>query len=345
MSLSLRSAWLPCLGALLALALGQAACAAGPGDVKVLIGHLKDKDESVRLKAAKELGKLKGQAKDAIPALTAALKDPDEDVRAVALKSLAAIRDDLGYAEISSEKIDLLVKSLKATDTKTKLAAIEKLGELGPEARAAGAALVQHGMMSQTRAIREAASTAFEKIDQVVHKEVLTFLIDENAQRQAAAVTALEAMGPKARAAVPALQGKYLMELRGTGSQPGKPNLILLAALAAIAPADRSIQSEILGLVSVPDWESGEGGATGGRPTVIRLMHSVRVDNKQKFTALREGLAVAKFYRALFVAEIGKLGVDARPALPLIMKLKLDPDLTVREAAGAAVEAIREAKE
>jgi len=40
-------------------------------EVADFIIQLKDKDDTVRLKAAKELGKLKAKAKEAIPALTA----------------------------------------------------------------------------------------------------------------------------------------------------------------------------------------------------------------------------------------------------------------------------------
>ena len=52
--------------------------------VDELVKQLKNKDEIVRFKAAKALGKLGAEAKGAIPALTEALKDMDEDVRAVA---------------------------------------------------------------------------------------------------------------------------------------------------------------------------------------------------------------------------------------------------------------------
>jgi HEAT repeat protein len=42
-------------------------------DVPALVKQLKDPDETLRLKAAKSLGKLGADAKDAIPALTEAL--------------------------------------------------------------------------------------------------------------------------------------------------------------------------------------------------------------------------------------------------------------------------------
>lgn len=60
-------------------------------EVEILIAELKDIDDTVRVKAAKILGRLKEKAAAAIPALTEAINDPDEDVQAIARKSLAAI--------------------------------------------------------------------------------------------------------------------------------------------------------------------------------------------------------------------------------------------------------------
>ena len=70
----------------------------------MLIKQLSDKDDLVRLKAAKELGKLKEKAKDAIPALKVAATDSDEDVREVAKKALAAIKEATEKIEVA--KVD-----------------------------------------------------------------------------------------------------------------------------------------------------------------------------------------------------------------------------------------------
>ena len=58
---------------LLLFILGTMVCAMHAADVKTLITQLADKHELVPLKAAKSLGKLAADAKDAIPALTDAL--------------------------------------------------------------------------------------------------------------------------------------------------------------------------------------------------------------------------------------------------------------------------------
>jgi HEAT repeat protein len=73
--------------------------AADKADVAKFIKQLKSKDEIVRLKAAKSLGKLGADAKDAIPALTDALKDDDDDVRSVAKAALAKIKAAIKEAD------------------------------------------------------------------------------------------------------------------------------------------------------------------------------------------------------------------------------------------------------
>jgi HEAT repeat protein len=118
----------------LGLLSGQAHGQAGEA-VRQLIAKLKDEDEAVRLKAAKELGKLRADAKDAIPALTRLVsRDVDENVRAVAKKALEAIKDavEQDQREKLNEVRDPLVGALKGKNAADRIAAIEKLGDLGP---------------------------------------------------------------------------------------------------------------------------------------------------------------------------------------------------------------------
>jgi hypothetical protein len=67
--------------------------------VETLVAELQSNDESIRLMAAKALGKLRAQSPLAVAALARAARlDPDEDVRRVAEKSLQIIRGLPGSA-------------------------------------------------------------------------------------------------------------------------------------------------------------------------------------------------------------------------------------------------------
>jgi HEAT repeat protein len=324
---------------------GPETCRAqSPGEVKALIEKLKDRDETVRLKAAKELGKLKEKAKAAIPALTEATKDADEDVRAVAKKSLAAIKESLGEANRAqtAERLQPIVADLRSKDQGTKLAAIERLGAMGSEARDAGADLVEYGMLDTSPKVRDEATAAFEKIDPAVYKEVLTVLLDKSIQKRVEAVKALQGMGAKAKAAVPALKNYHESLMKG---RPPRVELHALEAMATIAPDDASVQSVILGHVGGPDARDGGlalGSNSPHRTGLVRCMNLTRADNGQKYKALMAGLAATKVDHVVIINELAKLGADAKDALPTLTKLKTHSNAKVREAAGAAVAAIKD---
>lgn len=368
--------------ALLALSLGLlvATCStssAAPAEVEALIKQLSDKDESVRLKAAKELGKLKEKAKDAIPALKVATTDSDEDVREVAKKALAAIKEATEKIDAAKvdEKLLPLIKDMRSKDNKVRLATIAKLEDLGADAKPAGAALVEFGMMSPNAAVKNAANAAFEKIDPLVHKEIITVYYDEDEDKKNAAVTSLQLMGGKAKAAVPIIKGYHQFLASKSRRTPSHT----LTALVKIAPDDESVQTAILGLVGGSDALLPHGYFRGSsRAFIVNLMHELKIDDKQKLAPLVTGLAVAgtrfdgkdremmiaelgklrienkeKYpalmtalsknvtERALIINELAKLGADAKAALPVLMALKTDKEEAVRTAANNAIEAIK----
>jgi HEAT repeat protein len=359
----------------LLVAAGSSSSAAPP-EVDALIKQLSDKDESVRLKAAKELGKLKEKAKDAIPALKVATTDADEDVREVAKKALAAIKeatDKIDAAKVD-EKLVPLIKDMRSKDNKVRLAAIAKLEELGADAKPAGAAIVEYGMMSPNTAVKNAANAAFEKIDPLVHKEIITVYYDEDEEKKNAAVTSLQLMGSKAKAAVPIIKGYHQFLVGKHRYTPSNT----LAALVKIAPDDESVQAAILALVGGSDSALPRSNIRGrDREFVVKLMHELKIDDKQKLAPLVSGIAAAgRFYerdremmiaelgklrvenkekypalmmalsknmteRALIINELAKLGTDAKGALPVLMALKTDKEEAVRIAANNAIEAIK----
>src|SRR5437016_1499658 len=98
-------------------------------DLTVLVKQLKDKDEVVRLKAAKALGKLGAEAREVLPDLFFAADDPDPDVRVVAKQAIKNIQEDVKIAD-RKKKLPVLernVKDAKSGDAKTRAAGVAGL--------------------------------------------------------------------------------------------------------------------------------------------------------------------------------------------------------------------------
>jgi HEAT repeat protein len=109
------------------LVVGSAGCGgAEKKPVADLIQDLKDKDEAVRIKAARDLGRHKPEAaKEAVPALGDALRDKSANVRAAAAKALGAIGPEAGAAAPA------LKKALKDSDEGVRRAAAQALEAVG----------------------------------------------------------------------------------------------------------------------------------------------------------------------------------------------------------------------
>jgi HEAT repeat protein len=109
-------------------------------DVPTLMRNLRDRDASVRLRAAKLLGTLGPAGKPALPLLTEALKDPDADVRRMALQALRKI--DPG-AKPGEPEIGVFIQDLQDPDPSVRLRAAKVLARLGPVAASAVPALLE----------------------------------------------------------------------------------------------------------------------------------------------------------------------------------------------------------
>jgi HEAT repeat protein len=386
---SARFAMLPVIRAL-ALAfsvatLSSLVAADTPPEVAKLIEQLKDRDETVRLKAAKELGKLKEKAKDAIPALMAATADSDEDVRLVAGKALAIIKEASGKgapgkgdAAKADAKVALLIKEMQSKDAKVRIAAIAKLEELGEEAKPAGVALVEFGMLSTLKGVKEAAAAALEKIDPVPYKHIATLCFDPDGDKIYLAVRELGKMGEEAKSALPAIRKLYIT--RTTPQRPGqrvRVPVYILNAMSQIAPDDQSVGKLVLEAVGYTGWfDIAQFGSAGDSAAAsLQLIKSIKSSDKDKAAALANGAATVfhpedrkamideignldidnksklalylgllkslKADRAIAIAKIGDLGADAKTALPVLLSLKTDKEEAVRSAASTAIEAIK----
>jgi HEAT repeat protein len=132
----------------------------GPGDVPALMRDLRDRDASVRVRAAKALGTLGSSGKPAVPLLVEALKDSDADVRTLALKALRQIAPN---ANSGGNEVGLYVEELRDPDPGVRLQAAKSLGRLGPAAAPAAQALLE-ATTDSDRDVRRQATDALNRI-------------------------------------------------------------------------------------------------------------------------------------------------------------------------------------
>jgi HEAT repeat protein len=90
-----------------------------------LAQELKAADEAVRIKAANQLGALRGEeARQAAPALVEALKDPGSQVRAASARALGSLGAEARPA------VPALTKALKDSDDQVRALAGEALEQI-----------------------------------------------------------------------------------------------------------------------------------------------------------------------------------------------------------------------
>jgi HEAT repeat protein len=323
------------------LCLGTTQAQTPTPDVAGLIAKLADPDEGVRFKAAKDLGKLKEQAKDALDALKKiSERDADEDVRNAAKKSVEAIQEALASTEKDKDAaiIQPLLKKLKSTKSAERIEALDELAKMGSKAVAASSSVTDL-VVSGTSTVRDAALQCLEKIDPKCHPHIVTMLYDNTAHKRRDAMVALQDLGAKATGAVPALKSYYQSSVTTTRSIYDLPDYFALQALASIVPNDPAIINEVLLIVSRPITARSQYDTTS-RGVGIALLDKVAIKNDKKVAALIPALDDPR-YRLIVVNRLGKLGADAKPALPALAKLKTDPNSEVRQAAARAIEDIK----
>jgi HEAT repeat protein len=136
----------------------------GPGDVPALMRDLRDRDVSVRVRAAKALGMLGGAGKVAVPLLVEALKDNDPDVRTLALKALRRIAPDgNGNANSAAGEVGVYADQLRDPDPSVRLQAAKALGRLGPAAAGAAQALLE-ATADGDKDVRRQATDALNRV-------------------------------------------------------------------------------------------------------------------------------------------------------------------------------------
>ena len=173
------------------------------------------------------------------------------------------------------------------------------------------------------------------------------------------------------KSAIPIVRGYHEFLLTRSGGVVPDHTIV---AMVKIAPDDEVVQREVLKLVGAPASKLALFGTSekasrrrilllvtdlrledkhkvapmlagfivSGDPSMIGEIVLLKVDNKTKFAALIKSLSIMSASRAYIITELARLGPDAKDALPLLKSLKTDPEESVRNAASAALETIKE---
>lgn len=233
------------LTAILTLSIFFVAYAEG-AELRELIGKLKSKDNEIRRAAARELGDLGTEAKEAVPELTKVLRDKDAFVRRFAA---------------------------------------DALGKIGPEAKSAVPALASL-TNDERNEVAEAAVDALGKIGGAAVSALTSTLKDPNkasSVRRKAAV-ALAKVGPEARGAVPALSavvsGKVKMAKKAKG---GNDDDIRIEAATALGVVAKSSDTEaIAALKSVSEGKQRNRQLQKAASDALRRIDGMEPKKKKK---------------------------------------------------------------
>jgi hypothetical protein len=234
-----------------------------------------------------------------------------------------------------------LVADLRGRNAKVRLAALAKLGEAGPAAAPALGTVVEFGVLDPNPAVREAATAALERIDNIVHREVVTILYDANWGNRLNALKRLVESRADTGVKLPLAKHVY-RELAARDGDIGtysSPLPQLLDTLIQLAPDDRMVIEAVVRLAGDTRLDKPLAPAPY-RAWGIERLNRVSANTTTKVTLFTAALGDPRC-RHMAIKSLGEIGPPARSALPLLNRLKFDGDAKTREAAAAAVSAIQ----
>jgi HEAT repeat protein len=342
-----------------------------------LVAALADTQESVRVRAARELGERGTAAKAAVKALAEAwLDDSSAEVRSEAVRALARI----GPASLSS-----LLPGLRSESSLVRVQAVGALTRLGPDAdwavpelRAAlrdgspevrglsAAALGAVGLLScdavpdlvrlltDEPPVRAQALAALVQIGDAAVPALADGLKDARPVVRAACAKALALLGADAARALPALRGALAdrdpkvrasaaaaLGAQGGAAAPATADLISLLKDPDPAVQSRAVEALLrIGPAAVPALADAArpGPDVVVRALAVTLLGEMGLRGRDAVPTLA---AVAREKTPglpnLAVLALGRIGPAARDARPDLRILRDDPDTALRAGAALAL--------
>jgi hypothetical protein len=290
-----------------------------------LAEYLSSPDRDQRATAAETLAALRKAAAPAVPALERALSETDDGV-------LSNIKTALAFG---------LAAELESKDSAVRLRALQQLAASGRSASVVGADVIRVMGHDKVKKVQTAATDALEKIAPKVHEHVTTLLYGTDKR---GAVARLGGLGSEAEMATDLLF--ELVEAIKNPTALADDRVLLLGALAKLAPTDKRFEKHVLESVRIPIANKAPAGLNVNdlnRRFGLRYIQTISATNAEKARALVTALEDGQLRDAV-IDELVKLGPDAAPALPLLKKLKMSTDDHVRKVATDAVNQIESAK-
>ena len=327
------------------------------------IRMLEDPSARKRRAAVVALGVVGSLHKDVVPALGRALRDKDQAVRSQAIQVLAGMRhEDIRelvpeFADLIKEDPDVavrqqaasllgrigplakpalgrLIQTLDDKEVVVRSAAAEAIGRIGPDAREAAASLIPL-LKDKEFTIRLAAVFSLGRIgwdsELQLNAMVKTLLEDDAVEIRKEAARSLGLLETAAKPAIPAL----LKALRSDSSADVRQQAA--QAVGKMGPEIAAWKDDLLEAMKKDRDKSVR----------LHVLRALSGSLGESFPmVLPELISLLKTeadgeIRLALVQEIGAMGPAAIGALPSLMAAQQDVQITIREAAKAAVKKVQ----
>jgi HEAT repeat protein len=333
-----------------ALALGLIGASARPA-VPALAGALKDSEALVRAAAAVALGRIGTLARGATSALRAALRDCDRTVGVEAAAALWKVASE-------SRGVDVLEAALKEDGALAERAA-SALGEIGPPAKSAAAAL-KAALLAKSVRLRIAAAEAYYRVSKDASPalrvlETLTGAKESDDRLAAVAALGTLAAEPKAAALLAGLLKSKNADVRREAA------CALTERGVALERAKAALEEGLTDRDPGVRWwcalalASGEGDIRKHEEDLLRIFRAalLRIGDREPGKGIQDVQAPASTRAVPALAEVlrnqparirleaarslGQLGLDSRAAQPALIDALKGDDRLVRRATAEAL--------
>ena len=282
-----------------------------------ILEALKSADADERNRAVVAVDRMAGEVDEIVPALAARLlKSTDPDERNKTIAALARMAGGV------SRVVPALTERLTDDDPRVRISAAEALGRLGPQARPAFTALVRAQHDDRSKAVREAAALAMEKINApgLTTDELLKAFNSKDAEERNKAVAALAEMARGVSDAVPALTDRLMND------DDARIRAGYAAALGTVGPLARG---SFFALLHVQKNDGDKGAQEAATAALDRIGQPTANDVPFLIQGLKDA---RKDYRESVAQALANVCTPENKSAVAILRdaVKADPSMVVK---------------